>query len=747
MMKIDESIFQTYINHHNEHIAKYGEKTIVLMMVGSFYELYSVFEQGPDLIAISQLLNIVCTRKSKNLPESIKNPKMMGFQMNSLEKFLEILTNNNYTVVVYDQFDSTVITEKKKIRKIVGIYTKSININNIQKNNNNYLLCIYINNNVNLKSVGLSCVDLSTGQVIVFSSYSDKYDEYLALDNTLRFMNNIMPGEILIYGDGIKENKEFLYNYLNINLDKCYYSNTIENKYKNLKFQNEFFKNIYPTSNTLLTPIEQLNLEREPHICISLCLLFDFVNDKMPSFLKNIKYPEMIYDNTHLVLENNAVQQLDIFENAENHNIKSKYKSLFNVINETLTPMGERYLRNLLASPHIDSTKLNQIYENTEKLQKINLIPNLKEICDIERLSRKLELKIIKPYEIVFLLSSYENIVNICQILKKDFKYLLPEDNFKNKVKKCIKHVNQIFDIEKLGLCSDLNFTINIYQPNIHEDIDNLQTKIHSGKESIEYLKGLLSNYLNSTNSSPVCIKNTVQHGNHIFSSNKHIINFLNSDIIIPNGPTILVKDITINQVSNGVQILTPLTKHNDLVLLKNYLSSLNLIDNKIKIKNNSQDGYYLCLTANNANILKTNLNKLDLDLDLGYKKIKVSDLEFKYNKDTVKIIIPSLNEHADKLEEYSDEIKTIYKSYYLSDIEYIYNKYQKLFNICNEFVTKIDYLNSCTILSLKKGYTKPIIDNKSYSYINATKLRHPIVERLIEYEYIPHDISIGNPN
>ena len=39
----------------------------------------------------------------------------------------------------------------------------------------------------------------------------------------------------------------------------------------------QYLKKIYPSSDTLLSPIEQLDLESEPFITVSLCLLFDFI--------------------------------------------------------------------------------------------------------------------------------------------------------------------------------------------------------------------------------------------------------------------------------------------------------------------------------------------------------------------------------------------------------------------------------------------------------------------------------------
>jgi DNA mismatch repair protein MutS len=42
-------------------------------------------------------------------------------------------------------------------------------------------------------------------------------------------------------------------------------------------------------------------------------------------------------------------------------------------------------------------------------------------------------------------------------------------------------------------------------------------------------------------------------------------------------------------------------------------------------------------------------------------------------------------------------------------------------------------------------GYKRPTIIQKEFGYINAKKMRHPIIERIIDYEYVPHDIELGN--
>jgi hypothetical protein len=50
------------------------------MQVGSFYEAYSTNNEGPNLFDISELINVICTRKDKSKNNiDVTNPYMLGF--------------------------------------------------------------------------------------------------------------------------------------------------------------------------------------------------------------------------------------------------------------------------------------------------------------------------------------------------------------------------------------------------------------------------------------------------------------------------------------------------------------------------------------------------------------------------------------------------------------------------------------------------------------------------------------------
>ena len=83
--------------------SKYGENTIILMEIGSFFELYEVNNNELKIgkaKEIAELLNIQLTRKNKSITEnSIKNPLLAGVTTVSIERYLARLINSKkYTI-------------------------------------------------------------------------------------------------------------------------------------------------------------------------------------------------------------------------------------------------------------------------------------------------------------------------------------------------------------------------------------------------------------------------------------------------------------------------------------------------------------------------------------------------------------------------------------------------------------------------------------------------------------------------
>jgi len=147
---------------------KYGKgKSIVLMMVGTFYEMYGTNEVGPDLFEISEILNVVCTRRNSAIDRIDKNnPYLLGFPIFSSINRIQSLVNFGLVVIVIDQVGNT------KERKITHVYSAGTYIENLQPNSN-FVISIYAieekqTNGSLLFCFGLSACDLSVGKCYIF---------------------------------------------------------------------------------------------------------------------------------------------------------------------------------------------------------------------------------------------------------------------------------------------------------------------------------------------------------------------------------------------------------------------------------------------------------------------------------------------------------------------------------------------------------------------------------------------------
>ena len=72
------SLLTEYHNCFLETQQKYGEKSVVLMAVGSFYEMYS--QNNEYLKKICNILNVLLTKKNKPLRDDITCLIISGHQ-------------------------------------------------------------------------------------------------------------------------------------------------------------------------------------------------------------------------------------------------------------------------------------------------------------------------------------------------------------------------------------------------------------------------------------------------------------------------------------------------------------------------------------------------------------------------------------------------------------------------------------------------------------------------------------------
>lgn len=509
------SLIDQYFDLQIEFEQKFGENTIVLMQVGDFFECYGVsnhIEQIGNVQKISDFTGLTKSRRNKNILEnSRENALMCGFPLASLKKYLNILIQHSYTVVLIEQ-----ITRPPEVvvRQITGIHSPGTYIEDVQTSDPNFIVSIYMDENTCYRTgssvylVGLSAIELSTGNCVTYQTKNHLYDKKAILEEMYRFVESFNPKEILYREGNIRTiHKDDVIEHLNMINRTCHDKNTSDFIGNITLLQmNEFLSKIY-TDHGFLTPIEYLNLERTPEALLSFLFLLEFSYHHNENILKKIKKPETWEYHDHLILYHNTIYQLNIIPSSTVHmDHSSKYKSLFDVIQKTSTPMGRRLLKYRMMNPITSIDELNRRYNfiehmmsNRERLYEIER--KLNEIMDIERMHRKMELGCIHPHEFGTLHQSYDKITSLIHYLQENHTdFSLENYGFDRNIYEQFIHYktefHEKFDMDEILKHALMNIQKSFFKPGTNHEIDDYNHQMNQIEEFFMRETNRLSNMI-----------------------------------------------------------------------------------------------------------------------------------------------------------------------------------------------------------------------------------------------------------
>ncbi|WP_185855406.1 DNA mismatch repair protein MutS [Blattabacterium cuenoti] len=440
------------IKQYNDIKSKYPG-TILLFQVGDFYEIF-----GKDAIICSNILNIVLTKRLNNI-------NLAGFPCHSLNTHLPKIVNSGFRVAICNQLEISQKKEKNIIKRgIVEIITPGVTINEsiIKTKENNFLISIYIE----YKRIGVSMLDISTGEFFTTEDYKN---------NLLQYIKHFNPSEILIQ----KKEKEFFYKLLK----NKYYTFLIEDWIFDYLFSYEKLTSHFKTNSLKGFGINDLKLG-----IISSGVILYYLHDNHHFKIKHISNIHRINKEEYIWIDDYTFKNLEIFKPFNKEGI-----SLLDVLDNTSTTMGSRLLKNWILFPSLKISIIEKRHKIIEELCYDNTLrnfikENLKKICDIERITAKIAMEKISPREIytlhrtILLTEEIKNNIiskkiknNITLIAKSilDCKYI------SEKIVNIIQE-NPPFQIEKgKG---------NVIKSGISKDLDEIRALYFSQKEHLEKL-------------------------------------------------------------------------------------------------------------------------------------------------------------------------------------------------------------------------------------------------------------------
>lgn len=445
-------------------IQKQYPEAIIATEIGNFYEIMGIIDDG-QIVGFAKEASIVLdaflTRKNKSDPNS---PYMCGFPIHSAEGHFTKLTNAGYTVVVVEQAIKGTKADKNKSipRKITKILTPGTNIDKNNKNNI-FFASLYKENNESI--VGISLVDLTTGQVQITE----------ILDNEVNdFIQRYEPKEILISGNLTLDNR--------ITERTLIHYNNLQKVVTKVNQATVILEHIYKESYLNMNEDSFLNYLGIVQWRYGALSLANFVNylseiEYYQILLKKIAKPETIHLGSSLILDSNAYYSLNVFSYKE-----STEQSLLSILDNCATAMGSRLLRKWLLNPTSDLEILNDRYKKIDYfMQNINIdeyTNNLKQIYDLHRINRRLNLGKLNPHELLHLVYS----------IKYGVLTIEKEDNVLKK--QMIKLLDQLLNIFDLDLISE-----NVLEDFLYIKTSALSKELITDRKKIDLLKNDIENF------------------------------------------------------------------------------------------------------------------------------------------------------------------------------------------------------------------------------------------------------------
>ena len=427
--------------------AKHPE-ALLLFRCGDFYETYC-----DDAVTASQILGITLTHRNNGYN---KGDEMAGFPHHALDTYLPKLIRAGKRVAICDQLEDPKLTKKLVKRGITELVTPGVTMSDTVLNykENNFLAAVHFGKG----ACGVSFLDISTGEFLTGEGTYDHVEKLIA---------NFQPKEVLYN----REHRHDFERYFGTRLctfemdDWVFTEQTAHQK-------------LYRHFN--VKSLKGFGVDHLKSGVIAAGAILQYLEQTLHSQIAHITTLSRIEEEKYVRLDKFTIHSLELVSTMQEGG-----KSLLDVIDRTVSPMGSRLLRRWLVFPLKDEKPINQRLDVVDYFFRE---PNFREcideqlhhIGDLERIVSKVATGRVSPREMVQMkvaLQAIEPIKNAC----------LQTDN------DAIKRVG-----ERLSLCEQLRDRIareiqndppqlvqkgGVIRDGVSTELDELRHIAYSGKD------------------------------------------------------------------------------------------------------------------------------------------------------------------------------------------------------------------------------------------------------------------------
>lgn len=457
---------------------------ILLFRVGDFYETF-----GQDAILSSEILGITLTRRANGAASFVE---LAGFPHHAIDTYLPKLVRAGQRVAICEQLEDPKLAKKIVKRGITELITPGVSLNDnvLERKKNNFLACVYFERNM----AGVSFLDVSTGEFLVAEGNYEYIDKLLS---------GFEPKEVLVEKRKFNEFLEiFGSKYYAYPLDEWIFSEETSREKLTRQFETSSLKGF--------------GIQSHAFGIIAAGAILQYLEITRHDKISHITSVSRIEQDSHVWLDRFTIRNLEIF-----NSLNEGAKTLLDVVDRTISPMGSRMLKRWLALPLKQIKPINDrlnvvdyIINNPEFKEKI--FSSLKLIGDLERLVSKASVGRINPRELLQLktaLVEVEKVKNLCESAGEPQLITIAEQ-----LNPCTSIRSRI----EAQLVSDPPVQIqkgNVISQSVSKELDELREALYSGKD---YLIRLQQSEIERTGINSLKISYNSVFGYYIEVRNTH---------------------------------------------------------------------------------------------------------------------------------------------------------------------------------------------------------------------------------
>jgi len=748
------SVYSHYDTLSEKARVLYGQRTVTFVQIGDFFEAYfkpdSTDPTDTLLLELSEQFLMTRSVKSNGL-------YMMGFPLASEERYIDAFLAKGWSVCIVDQImetsfdnfedtsiiDATGMTDtsfhdatnrgkaKRKVlyRIVRAVYTPGSHED--ATNDINNVVCVSYYTYRGKTYIGVCCMELKTGHVTVHQFTSDPKNANYLNESLYKFITENTPKEIRIYTNS-KLTKDYFESILRREVTVCNLPEAVAKLAYREGVLWQTYKDILPGISDLQVALHTyMNLADVPYAASALIVCINYISSTNRALLQRVSVPEQLITDNVLSIHYNASEQLNLVDT--NRTQTGRLSSLFKVINETTTDIGVHSLHQLHTRPYTNPDILNTRYDIIEYLIKSPALVSeftalLGWMKCVARLQSKFAIGKIDHVSLYRLLMCYTH-----------FEQL---------------HIHIPAESKITGL-SPTDFTLfqsmlNDIRLSVSEEI--LKTSKCDFIDSVKTLSDLVStpaggSSITAKETSTPAKETSTPVGGPSTSTPAHASSI--GDLILD---TIVVSD------PDKMALLRKYTAELKATVasIETFVSTL---ENGIRtVKGRYAVGYIRHITVKYVRkcgtaafaIQTTEIGKKHL-AEATRKSILTTEYTVTASKDSktkFDIHTPETDTSLQKIHRLMYCILAINEYFTHRLVNYLYTKYTLLYPKVLHVIANIDILVSFAKVSLKYNYCKPKAVSADKSFVTATALRHPLLERVL-YDngtgtYVPNDISIG---